>query len=45
VGDIGGRALFNQHPINWVDWDDPHQNLDIDTPEDYQKFLRTYRDG
>jgi molybdenum cofactor cytidylyltransferase len=40
--DKGGKALFSQYPIQWVTWYDPNQLIDIDTPEDYQKFLEIY---
>lgn len=42
TGDIGGRALFADHPVEWVTWHDPNILLDIDTPEDYTKFLELY---
>lgn len=38
TGDIGGRDLFDKHPVEWVIWDDPNMLLDIDTPEDYIKI-------
>ncbi len=38
-GDIGGRALFQQHPPHWLEWMDEKCLLDIDSPEDYQKLL------
>ncbi len=41
-GDIGGRALFGQYQVRWVPWHDPKILLDIDSPEDYRKFLRAY---
>jgi molybdenum cofactor cytidylyltransferase len=44
-GDVGGRALFNHYPVEWVIWHDPRMRLDIDSPEDYQLFLRMYPDG
>jgi molybdenum cofactor cytidylyltransferase len=43
-GDLGGRTLFSRFPIQWVPWHDAHQTLDIDTPEDYRKFLEIYQD-
>jgi len=42
IGDSGGRELFGQFPIQWVIWHDPRLLLDIDTPEDYRKFLEVY---
>jgi molybdenum cofactor cytidylyltransferase len=44
-GDVGGRALFSHYPVEWVTWHDPKMLLDIDSPEDYQLFLRMYPDG
>ncbi len=41
-GDIGGRAIFGQYQVRWVPWHDPKILLDIDSPEDYQNFLRIY---
>ncbi len=41
-GDVGGRALFSRYPVEWLIWHDPKLLLDIDSPEDYQIFLRTY---
>ncbi len=41
-GDIGGRVLFSQFPVQWVIWHDPNLLFDIDTPEDYYKFLDIY---
>jgi molybdenum cofactor cytidylyltransferase len=41
-GDMGGRALFSRYPVEWVTWHDPKLLMDIDSPEDYQTFLRTY---
>ncbi len=40
-GDVGGRALFGQHPaaINLIDMDDEAVVTDTDTPEDFKKFL------
>jgi molybdenum cofactor cytidylyltransferase len=44
-GDVGGRALFSRYPVEWLIWHDPKLLLDIDSPEDYQIFLRTYPEG
>jgi molybdenum cofactor cytidylyltransferase len=40
-GDVGGRALFGQHPaaINLKEMDDPSVVTDTDTPEDFEDFL------
>ncbi|MCL4561156.1 MAG: selenium cofactor biosynthesis protein YqeC [Chloroflexi bacterium] len=37
-GDMGGRAIFDQYPVEWVDWKDPSLLLDVDTPEDYARL-------
>jgi CTP:molybdopterin cytidylyltransferase MocA len=44
-GDVGGRALFSRYPVEWLIWHDPKLLLDIDSPDDYQRFLRTYPEG
>jgi molybdenum cofactor cytidylyltransferase len=44
-GDIGGRAIFNKYPIQWVPWHDQVQLLDVDTPEEYHKFLEENDQG
>jgi molybdenum cofactor cytidylyltransferase len=41
-GDTGGRTLFEKFPIQWVPWHDSNLLMDIDSPEDYYKFLRIY---
>jgi molybdenum cofactor cytidylyltransferase len=42
-GDVGGRAIFSNFPIKWVDCQDPDQLLDIDTPAEYKEFLTKYQ--
>ncbi len=37
-GDVGGRALFDKFDTSSIPWDDPTSQLDVDTPEDYQKI-------
>lgn len=39
IGDTGGRALFAHYSVAWLPWYDDMQNLDVDTPEDYQRLL------
>ncbi len=39
-GDQGGRALFDQYPISFVEWTDARLLIDIDTPEDYDRLTR-----
>jgi molybdenum cofactor cytidylyltransferase len=42
-GDQGGRAVFSQFQIEWLNWQDESILLDVDSPEDYQKLLGHYR--
>lgn len=37
-GDVGGRKLFSKYPVEWVDWHDELPLIDIDSPQDFQKF-------
>ncbi len=37
-GDVGGRALFAKHLVNYLPWQDEALLLDIDTPEDFQRL-------
>jgi molybdenum cofactor cytidylyltransferase len=38
-GDTGGRQVFSQFKVSWLEWNDRRLLLDVDTPEDYQKLL------
>jgi molybdenum cofactor cytidylyltransferase len=38
-GDIGGRAIFHMHRIEYLPWHDDALLLDVDTPEQYQKIV------
>lgn len=38
-GDQGGRAIFNQIAVDYLDWPDSNLLLDIDTPEDYRRLM------
>ena len=42
-GDVGGRALFSEHPaaINLLEMNDPSVVTDADTPEDFEEFFKT----
>jgi molybdenum cofactor cytidylyltransferase len=40
-GDVGGRALFNSFPIANLEWGNPNDFFDIDTPGDYQKLFES----
>jgi molybdenum cofactor cytidylyltransferase len=38
-GDVGGRAIFHKHRIEYLPWHDDHLLLDVDTPEMYQRLI------
>lgn len=39
-GDVGGRAVFHKHKVEFLPWHDHALLLDVDTPEDYERLLR-----
>ncbi len=38
-GDVGGRAIFHKHPVEYLHWHDDRMLLDVDTPEQYQRLI------
>lgn len=38
-GDVGGRAVFHKHPVEYLPWHDDSLLLDVDTPEMYQRLI------
>jgi molybdenum cofactor cytidylyltransferase len=38
-GDVGGRAVFHQHRVEYLPWHDDRLLLDVDTPEMYQRLI------
>ncbi len=38
-GDQGGRVLFSQYSVSWLEWNQEGINLDIDTYQDYQRLI------
>lgn len=38
-GDIGGRAIFHKHRVEYLPWHDDRLLLDVDTPEMYQRLI------
>jgi len=38
-GDIGGRAVFSRHHVEYVPWYDERLLIDVDTDEDYRRLL------
>ena len=38
-GDVGGRAIFSKHSVEYLPWHDQRLLLDVDTPEQYARLL------
>jgi len=38
-GDVGGRAIFHKHRVEYLPWHDDALLLDVDTPEHYQRLI------
>jgi molybdenum cofactor cytidylyltransferase len=38
-GDVGGRAIFGNHRVEYLPWHDQRLLLDVDTPEAYARLL------
>jgi molybdenum cofactor cytidylyltransferase len=38
-GDVGGRAVFHKHRVEYLPWHDDRLLLDVDTPEMYRRLL------
>jgi len=38
-GDVGGRAIFHKHQVEYLPWHDDRMLLDVDTPEHYQRLI------
>ena len=41
-GDQGGRGVFNQFKVAWLEWIDERAALDVDDEEAYQRLQRAY---
>jgi len=39
AGDVGGRAIFHKHRVEYLPWHDDRLLLDVDTPEMYQRLV------
>ena len=39
TGDVGGRAIFDKHRVEYLPWHDDRLLLDVDEPEDYQRLV------
>ncbi len=37
-GDVGGRAIFSKHHVEYMPWHDENLLLDVDKPEDYHRM-------
>ncbi len=42
-GDSGGRALFSRYPPLRISWHDPRLAVDVDSPEDYERWCGVER--
>jgi molybdenum cofactor cytidylyltransferase len=38
-GDVGGRAIFHRHRVEYLPWHDDRLLLDVDTPDQYQRLV------
>lgn len=38
-GDVGGRAIFHKHHVEYLPWHDDRMLLDVDTPEHYERLI------
>jgi len=38
-GDVGGRAVFHKHRVEYLPWHDDRLLLDVDTPEMYKRLI------
>ena len=38
-GDVGGRAVFHKHRVEYLPWHDDRLLLDVDTPDMYQRLI------
>ena len=38
TGDVGGRAIFDKHRVEYLPWHDDILLFDVDKPEDYQRL-------
>jgi len=38
-GDVGGRAIFHKHRVEYLPWHDDRLLLDVDTPEIYRRLI------
>jgi molybdenum cofactor cytidylyltransferase len=37
-GDVGGRAIFDKHRVEYLPWHDDILLLDVDNPQDYDRL-------
>lgn len=38
TGDVGGRAIFDKHKVDYLPWHDDILIFDVDTPKDYERL-------
>jgi hypothetical protein len=37
---VGGRGIFDKHPVVYLPWHDDRLLLDVDTPQHYQRLVK-----
>jgi len=42
AGDRGGRAIFSQFDVDWLEWVDDRVLMDVDQPDDVKKLWDSY---
>jgi molybdenum cofactor cytidylyltransferase len=42
-GDVGGRAVFSKHKVEYLPWHDDSLLLDVDTPEQYEHLRSRWK--
>ena len=39
TGDVGGRAIFDKHKVEYLPWYNSNLLLDVDSPQDYERLV------
>jgi CTP:molybdopterin cytidylyltransferase MocA len=39
TGDVGGRAIFDKHKVEYLPWYNNDLLLDVDSPQDYERLM------
>lgn len=40
TGDVGGRAIFDKHKVEYLPWYNSELLMDVDSPSDYERLMR-----